>query len=252
MDAQIQAYLRGAASLGRDTARIGPFLATFSPRSENPYRNYAIPDDDATPSPDEVAALASAYRQRGRKPRLEYLASRAPAVEAALVAGGFVVEGRLPLMICVPGAAIDLPVPSGIELLVPASDGEYVAMVSAQHEAYGDPPPAPTAARDWRDRAAAGEIAMLARDTLSGEPAGGGLCTVPADRTTELAGIGVRGAYRGRGIAAALTARLVQAAFAAGVATVFLMAATEAEARIYTRAGFTTVSEILHISLPTA
>lgn len=39
---RIQQYLRGAASRFRDTERIGPFLATFTPDSENPYISYAL------------------------------------------------------------------------------------------------------------------------------------------------------------------------------------------------------------------
>ena len=44
--------------------------------------------------------------------------------------------------------------------------------------------------------------------------------------------------------------RLLEEAFAAGVTLPFLMAAAEAEERIYARAGFTTIGEILHISRP--
>jgi hypothetical protein len=42
----------------------------------------------------------------------------------------------------------------------------------------------------------------------------------------------------------------VREAFDAGVTTAFLMAAHEEEKRIYNRAGFSTIGEILHISLP--
>ncbi len=60
----------------------------------------------------------------------------------------------------------------------------------------------------------------------------------------------MRAPFRRRGIAGALTTRLVQEAFDVGVTLAFLMAAHEAEERIYTRAGFSTTGEILHISLP--
>jgi ribosomal protein S18 acetylase RimI-like enzyme len=249
MDAHIQLYLRAAASRTRDTEQIGPFWATFSRSSDNPFLNYAIPDGGATPSPADVAALIDAYRRRGRRPRLEYLPGLAPAVEAALVAAGFSVEGRLPLMICPPGAERDLPIPDGIELIAPGSDAELRAMIAAQHEAYGDP--APTSGEVERRKAhlAAGGIAVLAREVATGEAAGAGICDVPIDHTSELAGVGVRARFRRRGIAGALTAWLARRAFAAGVTTLFLMAAREEEARIYARVGFSTTSEILHISL---
>jgi hypothetical protein len=95
--------LRVAASRVRDTERIGPFLATFSRHSANPYLSYAIPDDGAVPSSGHIDALVAAYQHRGRVPRLEYLPGVAPAVEAALLARGFVVQARLPAMVCVPG-----------------------------------------------------------------------------------------------------------------------------------------------------
>jgi ribosomal protein S18 acetylase RimI-like enzyme len=249
MDSRIQSYLRFAASQQRDTEQIGPFLATFNPHSTNPFLNYAIPDDAATPSLSDVKALIAAYESRGRKPRLEYVATLAPAVEEALVAAGFTVEGRLPLMTCTPGSERWLPVPPDIELIVPVSDAQMLATVTAQNEAYGESEPSPEDGKRLRDSLAAGGIALLARVAATGEPAGAGVCTVPGNQTTEVAGIGVRVAFRRRGIAGALTTRLVREAFDAGVTVAFLMAAHEQEVRIYTRAGFSTTGEILHISL---
>jgi len=251
MDAHIQSYLRGAASRARDTERVGPFLATFSRHSANPFLNYAIPDDGAIPSSDDVAALVAAYRRHERTPRLEYLPGVAAAVEAALVAGGFVVEGRLPLMVCAPGAERDMPMPPGIELVAPVSDDDLFAMMVAQNEAYGDPvAPSPAVVEGRKANLAAGGLAVVARDVATGEVVGGGQCDAPAEGVTELTSVGVRAAFRRRCIAGALAAWLVRGAFAAGAATVFLMAAHEAEARIYARVGFSATSEILHISLP--
>ena len=251
MDAHIQSYLRGAASRIRDTERIGPFLATFSRNSANLYLNYAIPDSGADPSPADVAALIAAYRRRDRIPRLEYITGLAPAAEAALIGGGFTVEGRLPLMVCPPDAGHDLPIPPGIELLRPNSDADFLALISAQNEAYsGDPAVGPAEVEGRKATLAAGGIAVPARDTATGEPAGSGQCDVPAHGVMELTSVGVRPPYRRRGIAGAVTSRLAREGFAAGTTTVFLMAAHEAEERIYARAGFSTIGNILHISLP--
>lgn len=248
MNSRIQSYLRVAASHQRDTERIGSFLATFTPSNDNPFLNYAIPDDHATPSPAEVTALITAYEKRLRKPRLEYIAQLAPAVEGVLIELGFRIEGYLPLMTCAPGAQKILPIPLGIELVLPASDADLLSIVTVQQEAYGDPRPDPAAVTRLRNSLAAGGIAVLARIAATGEPIGAGICSVPSDQTTEIAGIGVRAAFRRRGVAGALTTRLVQEAFAAGISVPFLMAAHEAEARIYARAGFSAIGEILHIS----
>jgi GNAT superfamily N-acetyltransferase len=252
MEARIQSYLRFAASHGRDTERIGPFLATFSLGDDNPYANYAIPDDAATPSPAEVAALIDAYERHGRTPRLEYIAQLAPAVERALLAAGFVIEGRPPLMTCSAGMEQLLPAPPGIELVLPVSDAELLAMMTAQSEAYGGGAPDLEAVLGFRAALADGQIAVLARVAATGEPVGGGVCTVPHNQTTEVAGIGVREPFRRRGVAAALTGRLAREAFDAGVTVAFLMAADEGVARIYARAGFSLIGDVLHISRPRA
>jgi len=243
--------LRFAASQQRDTDRIGPFLATFSRHSANPYLNYAIPDDDAAPLLADVKALIAAYSVRGRKPRLEYVAKLAPAVEETLISAGFTVEGRLPLMTCTPGSEKLLPLPPGIELIVPVSEAEILGTAAAQHEAFTEAAPTPEDVDSLRKSLAAGGIAVLARVATTGEPAGAGMFTVPANQTTEIAGIGVRVPFRRR-IAGALTARLVREAFEAGVTVAFLMPGHEEEFRVYTRAGFCAVGEILHISFPQA
>src|SRR3569832_2163949 len=87
-DARLNAYLRVTAPQGRVALRTGPFLATFDPRRDNPYRNYAVPDDGADPTPAEIEAFAEICRAHGRRPRLEYAPEAAPAQEAALVAAG--------------------------------------------------------------------------------------------------------------------------------------------------------------------
>jgi ribosomal protein S18 acetylase RimI-like enzyme len=248
MDSHIQSYLRFAASSQRDTEQIGPFLATFSRSSANPFLNYAIPDNSATPSAADVTALISACEGRGLRPRLEYVERLAPLVEPVLTAAGFTVEGRLPLMVCTPGTEKSLPLPENIELVVPTSDSELRDIVTVQHEAYGELPPSFEDVERLRESLAMGGIAVLARGATTGEPAGAGQFTVPGEMTTEIAGIGVRPSFRRRGIAGAITARLLREAFAAGVSVAFITPGHDEEARIYSRAGFAPVGEILHIS----
>lgn len=249
MEHHIQSYLRHAATRGRTTQRIGPFLATFTPQSTNPFLNYAIPDEGTSPSPEDIASLIAVYQQHKCIPRLEYLPQLAPAVEPALLASGFRVEERMPLMNCSPEQFHHPPLPTGIELLSPTTDAEILALVTAQNEAYGEAAPGPDVVRQQRTFLEAGGIAVLARDSLTGEAVGGGICNVPFDQTTELSSVGVRMPYRRQGIAAALTARLVQLAWAAGISTVFLMAAHEAEARIYARIDFQRIGEVLDARL---
>jgi GNAT superfamily N-acetyltransferase len=251
MEQHIQSYLRHAASRGRTTQHIGPFLATFTDYDANPFLNYAIPDDGATPTPADIADLVAAFRQHARTPRLEYLPSIAPAVEAPLLAAGFAIEEHMPLMVCPPGAVQAIPVPPSIELVVPQTDADLAAMIAAQNAAYGEATsPTPEAIARRRAFLDAGGSAILARDLHTGDGVGGGICDVPYLHTTELTSVGVIATYRRRGIAAALTARLAQVAFDAGTTTVFLMAAHAAEARIYARVGFIPIGEVLAMTLP--
>jgi GNAT superfamily N-acetyltransferase len=230
LDQQLQQYLRGAASRDRDVERVGPFLATFDPHSTVPYLSYAIPDDGARPT------LA------------------APHVEAALIAGGFTVDARLPVMVCDAGAAADLAPGEGLAIAVPVTDEDLRAMRAAQQAAFGDLTEGQAEdtgelARQ-RARLADGGLALLARDLRTGAVVGGGVATVPGDGVTEVAGIGVLESHRRRGIAGAITAGLARAAHAAGTTTVWLTPGGDGAHRVYARAGFTDTTTQLHLSRP--
>jgi len=247
--AHIQATIRAAACRGRDSERAGPFLATFDREDDNPFLNYAIPDAGSTPRPDEVRALVAGYRERARRPRLEYLPSLAPDVEPVLLAEGFEIEGRLPLMISTEAVGGPLPAVDGIELVSPSSEEDYRAAASVQWEAYegyGSVPEREVAR--LRRTATAGGVVVLARAAQTHEPAGAGLCTRSHEGYTELTSVAVSPMFRRRGLAAAMAGWLARESLARGVSVVFLMAIGQAEARIYARASFTLESEVLHIS----
>jgi ribosomal protein S18 acetylase RimI-like enzyme len=249
-DLQLQQYLRFAAPRRGQTLQVGPFLATFDGRDARPFVNYAIPDIGARPTAEDVAALVAAYEHRDRLPRLEYLPRAAPAVEAALLAGGFTIEGRLPVMTCEPQQLV-VPAPDpDVELAAPGDDSELYGMSAAQHAAFGDAPPNLAAVARHRTMLDAGALAILARDGRTGEVVGGGVTTVPSHGVTEIAGIGVLESHRRRGIATAMTARLAADAFAAGITTAWLTPGDDGAHRAYARAGFADSTVMLHISRP--
>jgi GNAT superfamily N-acetyltransferase len=163
-------------------------------------------------------------------------------------------------MTCGPGDAV--PQPVGVELLTPWTDGEMLAMVTATREAYGEPT-TPTAddALGVRALLAAGGLAVLARDAVTGEPAGGGDRHRDRRRGHGARGVRppalagrevppVRERWRRRGIAGAITGHLVETAFAEGAETVFLTPGGDEAERVYARAGFRGRAEVLHISRP--
>jgi ribosomal protein S18 acetylase RimI-like enzyme len=245
----LQSHMRRAAASGRTTEQVGPFLATFSPGSTNPFLNYAIPDDGAEPSRSDVDGLTQAYARRDLLPRVEFLVDTAPEAEAALLAAGWSVERRIPVMLCPPDSAVAIPAPAGIELVVPDTDDEIRGMIVAQYEAFDQPVTVSSAdIAAARERIHAGGFAVLARDAGTGEAAGGGVAEAVVDGTSEVAGIGVRSLFRKRGIGAAMTSFLTVAVHGAGGRTVFLTPAGVPEQRMYARAGYAPAGDMVHLS----
>jgi ribosomal protein S18 acetylase RimI-like enzyme len=243
LDRCIEAYLRANALRMEDHERVGPFLAGFDRQSDNPYRNYAVPDDDASPSAVDVAALIAAFVRRVRTPRLEYVAEAAPCVEPALLAHGFVVETRFPLLACAPGMARDMPM-QDFDIEPTRDERDLQAAAEALAEAYNDavyPDP-------FRRLIAQGGVLAVARERNTGLVVGAGMATPAHEGVCEIAGIGVRPAFQKRGIAGALTALLTREAFAHGVTLAWLTPGHDDAERIYARAGFVRASEQLHIS----
>ena len=239
--AAVQGFLRARA---RGGVQVGPFSILFSPGDRSLHANYAIPADAVRPTVADIAALEDAFRTRKRTPRLEYASSAAPEVEAALLAAGFEVELRPPLMTCRAGGA---SAPESFALALVEEPEHLAQAVTVAAEAFGGQP----AHAQWLMTAVArGGHVLLGHDRASGEPAGTGAFLRPLGGVTEVVGIGVRPAFRRRGLAQAMTASLADAAFEAGCHMAFLSAAGEAQSEIYARAGFIRRAPMLFISKP--
>lgn len=245
LNRRIQNYLRATIARSENHLRIGPFLADFDAGTDNLYRNYAVPEDGACPSAAEVEALCAAFAERSRRPRLEYIADTAPEVEAALLANGFEIEKRYPILVCTSDMAHGVDV-AGIDVVLAQSDADIVTAADVGAEAYDDdvyPDP-------LRKLVSQGGLLAVARDPKSGLAVGAGMATPSHESVSEVAGIGVRVNYRRRGIAGALTSFLAREAFARGIELAWLTPGSEEAERIYARAGFIRASEQLHISKP--
>ncbi len=243
---RLHAYLRALA--GSRAHRTGPFLASFDDHDAGLFRNYAVPDDGADPTSDQVAELITAFTDRDRIPRLEYLPDLCPAVEPGLLAAGFAPERRLPVMLCLPTDAVLPSVIAGIELSLATTDEQLREVAEAQNEAYGQLKTTDHDVARLSGTVEGGGLVALARDTVTGRGVGGGLCAPPHQGVSELAAIGVRTPYRRRGIATALTALLTRACPTVGIATPFLTPEGEREENIYRSVGYRPVTEMLHIS----
>jgi ribosomal protein S18 acetylase RimI-like enzyme len=243
-------HVRSAASAGRTLERIGPFLATFTDDDANPYLNYAIPDDGATPTPDEVAMLAAAFDRRNLVARAEYFPALCPALGPALERAGFVTEAVLPLM----GAGRDdlrpPDTPRGFTVRPPATQSELEAAARVQRAAFGEADPAGSDVTALLRRVLAnGGSVAAAFEAATGRVVGAGCCTAPRGGFAEITGIGVAEAERGRGLASSLTWCLASSAGAAGAELVFLTPGSATALRSYARVGFRRIGDQVHTSL---
>ena len=141
--ALIAAHIRAAVS-SRPGSRTGPFTVGLDPHSDDPMRNYAVPDHGACPGAGEIDALITFFRHSYRVPRLEYIEEDAPRVWPALAAAGFTIERRTPVMTATPGTRLTPRSPDGIIIRQPTSDADLTAAAAVQHHAYQLPsPPVP-------------------------------------------------------------------------------------------------------------
>ncbi len=138
---------------------------------------------------------------------------------------------------------------AGIEFVVPTSDAEIRGMIEAQSEAFGEVADvSDTDIANARDRILAGGFAVVAWEVATGVAAGGGVAEAVVEGTSEVAGIGVRAAFRRRGLGSAITAFLTRSVHTAGGRTVFLTPAGVPEQRLYERVGYVPAGMMLHIS----
>ncbi|CAL9357486.1 GNAT family N-acetyltransferase [Streptomyces sp. enrichment culture] len=252
MDIQVQNF--AVANLRRRPVVVetGGFVAGFTPDTDSPYMNYATPLPGAKPMEQDVAALIGVFRERGLLPRLEFAPQAAPAVAPALRAAGFGTEAVHEYLVCTPPT---LTVPESADsprVESPATEEEFAELDAALAEAFGGVfAPSPQGAARLRRTQRSGGAVRFVRDPEGGI-VGGASCSPPAEGTAELSGVGTRPAYRGRGIAAAVTAALTEAMFARGAGSVWLEYSGEGSRRVYERVGYRPQGTRLYLSLPPA
>jgi ribosomal protein S18 acetylase RimI-like enzyme len=249
LDARIQQSVVANLSTRPMPVEAGPFVIGFDPTTDSPHINYATPRPGAPITASDVTVLVKAFREAGRKPRLEYVTRCAPGLEALLAEAGFTVEARHDYLVCTAGRLTAQPAPTGFVVDDAVTAGQYAALISAQNEAFGGEPVATGAdVARMQDLQSRGGIAVTAVIT-SGECAGGGQAVPPNDRVSEVAGIAVREPYRRRGLAGAITTGVTARLFAAGVDLAWLEASGEDSWRVYERVGYRLAGKRLYIAL---
>lgn len=251
-----QTYFRAVAGRMYESVPVPPFTVFIHPDTDFRFFNYAIPDQPVGGNLNApLARLRTVFQDRLRTPRFEFVEGFAPELSSALEAAGFIEESRTQLMVCTPERYQSAPaVPDlMLVLLTPqAPDDDLVAFLATQRQAFGGDPAEPVAQADVARfrQSIGGTHSVLARMTNGGteQPVGIGSFLAPISGLTEVAGIGTLPAYRRRGVAAALTAKLVQQAFAHGVELALLSAADQQAGRVYERIGFKTIGAMLAYS----
>ncbi|MFF8846328.1 GNAT family N-acetyltransferase [Streptomyces sp. NPDC015127] len=252
MDIQVQSFAVSNLRRRPVVVETGGFVAGFTPDTDNPYLNYATPLPGTEPTEQDVAALIGIFRERGLRPRLEFSPQAAPGVTPVLRAAGFGTEAVHEYLVCTPGTLILPESADSSRVERPSTDEEYAELDATLAEAFGGvfAPSAQGAARLRRTQQSGGAVRFV-RDPQGGM-AGGASCSPSAEDTAELFGVGTRPAYRGRGIAAAVTGALTEAMFAQGTGSVWLEYSGEGSRRVYERVGYRPQGIRLYLSLPPA
>lgn len=229
-----------------DAEEHGP-LRLFVRRGDG-FPLYARPVPGGAPvAVADVERVRARQRELGIAETFEWVLAQAPTMTDAARGSGL--DVRICPVLVLDGPVVEAPFPPGYtaRLLGPA-DGDLAAAAHAQATAvgaaFGMPAPgAPSAAElsALRTDLADGAVARVLVTGPDGPVAGG--AAQRAGDVVELVGIGTVPGGRGRGLGAAVTARLATAARSAGADVVFLSAGDDTATRVYERVGFRKVGE---------
>jgi predicted GNAT family acetyltransferase len=226
---RVQASIRAVNAAERESIVAGPFTLYRHRSSDHPYLNYAVPAEGVAEW-EGIDTLREAFAARGLQPRLEFVAERAPGLEDALAAAGFVLQARVPVMTCPTEDLREVPPPPGVVIARVLGGADVRPLMEVQAAAFGEGPPGEEAVRAYHGRG------LLAR--AEGVPAGAASRSAIAEGVSEIGGVGVLERFRRRGIAAALTSAAAAEAFAEGAELCFLTPGDDGAERVYARAGF--------------
>ena len=217
-----------------------------------PYYARPIPGA-ALPTPEEIAAVRARQRDLGVPEALEWIHDLQPDLLAVARAARLNVK-QVPLMVLGEGRWRTPEPPDGITVrLLGAGDRALAAGGAVQHIGFANPGTAAGAPGPAeRDASAVGQSAVeldflsdrirngLTRPAVAEDK--GGVLAVgshqPVGGVTAIVGVATLPSARRRGLAALVTARLVQDARERGAEIVFIEAEDADVARIYGRLGF--------------
>lgn len=231
---RIDHYLHMAPRVLCDVVALPPFTLYFNRESDSPFLSYARPSEELEAGDETIVEVIRAFADRGRTPRWEWIDDLYPELAPALGRAGIAAEVTPLMRVTREGLRRDEP--AGFEIReVP--EEELAPMIRAQRRSFGMGDEAPSdsefaTVRSWLDRGGRFFAAFS-----GGEVAGAG-GYLPIEGVAEVAGVGTVPEFRRRGVGGAVTAALVDDAFARGCECVFLTAGDDAAVSLYRRVGF--------------
>ncbi|MGZ6792758.1 MAG: GNAT family N-acetyltransferase [Mycobacteriales bacterium] len=236
VDAYCDAVPRSAATVEEHGS-----LRLFVPTAESYHPWYARPSGEAPVRRDDLVAVLDRQQELALPRSLEWVAGRPDGVDRVAAAAGLEVE-LLPLLAADPEELA--PFTPELQVRVVGPDDDLLAVEAVAQEAFGRPGQVLDARTlpQRRARVAAGHPTVAAA-LVDGQPVSRGGCTVVGG-VGEITGVATLPAYRGRGLASAVTAVLARDAVRRGARLLWLSAADAAAARLYARLGFREIGRV--------
>lgn len=249
--AEIEAYYDSVTRAAARVEDLTPF--TLFVRNGPGWPYYARPQLGATAfSADAVARVRARQRELGVPQAFEWVAETTPVLRAVAEAAGVTVTAH-PLMLFIAKDAPGVPPPAGIELRLALHEDDLARYGAVARIGFAAPGTAigpagseqlaGVAAERTREEIAAERARLRSGRTVMAVALAGALPVSVGSyqrvgAVAEITGVATLPAFRRRGIAAALTAFLVDHARRRGITTVFLSANDETVAQIYAGVGF--------------
>lgn len=245
---RIQTYLRKKAESALACHSCAPF-SVLAKQPGDPF-DFAIPDRPLVDGLDQVITELQVHAlARHAKARVQFIEEFAPAFAAALRKAGFGEVWRSRIMACDPQTLGQTPDVPGLTIAVHSADtplDELRLSWITNALGFGEPGEVgDEALHNFRRDLVSGRAFLV---KVGGQPAGACMYTDLRQGVTEMVGITTLEAFRGRGVAAAMTAYAARTAFENGADLVFLGTNSEQAARIYERIGFQTYGWLVEFS----
>lgn len=248
LSARLQAYFHAKALHERIPVESPPFIVYLHATDPAPDASFALPT--APPGADlrgALDALTAVFTARERSLRIQFVDAFAPDLGTHLATAGLQLHGEAPLMICTPETLRLAPALPGLEAMMISSESSLeIVREGWNANALGYDLNAELATdaqvETWRSTLVTAR-GFTAR--LEGQAVAAGMFEAVRAGLTELVGITTLAPYRGRGIAAWLTAQITATAFVHGVEVAFLIPENDTALRVYERIGYSTYTRLL-------